>query len=110
MKKTVLCLLSVLLVAFQVSTQADVSIEGGYTDCGYWMRARQQNRAIALENYVLGYLDGASVGYDREFWGADGRIISREAVYSWMDNYCRSNPLNLIIPGLWKLFEERAKK
>jgi len=81
MKKTLLCLLSVLLVAFQTSSQANVSLEGLNTDCGHWMSARQKDSSVALENYSLGFLDGASTGQDREFWRADGRIISREAVY-----------------------------
>lgn len=110
MKKTVLYLLSFLLVVFQSACQAEVSVQGGYTDCGLWMRARQQNGAGQLESYAMGFLDGFSSGKDREFWAADGRVISRDAVYLWLDNYCRSNPLNLLGTGLWKLFQERAKR
>ncbi len=110
MKKTVFCLVSVLLVAFQSYAQAQVHIEGALTDCGDWIQARQQNRSVVLESYIIGYLGGFSSGSHREFWSADGRNISREAVYLWMDNYCRSNPLNVILTGVHTLFNERARQ
>jgi hypothetical protein len=34
-------------------------------------------------------LDGLSSGADREFWQADGRAISWDAAYFWIDGYCR---------------------
>ncbi len=112
MKKTVLlCLVSwILLVAFQTPSRADVSVAGGDLDCGLWMRARQQNKANVFESYVLGFLDGISAGEDREFWRGNGQIISRDSVYLWIDNYCRSNPLSQVVPGVFKLFREPAKK
>lgn len=111
MKKTVLCLLSILLIAFQISARgADVFVEGVTVDCGYWTQARQARRAVSLEHYVLGFLDGFSAGREREFWRANGRLISREAAYLWIDNYCKSNPLKPIVTGLWELFNERPKQ
>ena|SRR6516162_6596792 len=85
-----------------------VHIEG-IVDCGDWLASRQQKTSIALEHYVLGMLNGLAIGADREFWQADGRAISRDAVYFWIDGYCRSHPTDLLNTAVVRFFTERTR-
>ena len=88
-----------------------MAVSGGSLDCGVWVHARQENRGQArvYESYVLGFLDGIAVGEDREFWSGKARTVSRDAAYLWVDNYCRSNPLSMVVTAVFKLFKESAK-
>jgi hypothetical protein len=83
-------------------------IEGGTTDCGDWLAARSENRSVAFEHYVIGELNGLSMGTDIEFWRADGRQLSRDAVYYWLDNYCHTHPTDMIVPAVFELFKDRS--
>ena len=88
---------------------SQVYVEGGGADCGQWIKARNAERAGNFEHFVLGFLNGMALTTDKEFWAPrGGPKVSREAVYLWMDNYCRTNPLNAIATGVVTLFRERA--
>jgi hypothetical protein len=87
--------------------QAGVWVRGGI-DCGQWAASRSNKSGSFFEAYVLGYLDGFSMGRHSEFWKADGRLISDEAVYLWLDEHCKANPLQAIQSGLFVLFTDRA--
>jgi hypothetical protein len=85
----------------------------GFGCVGALTAANGQHRAVTkaevfFEAYVLGYLDGFSMGRHSEFWKADGRLISDEAVYLWLDEHCKANPLQAIQSGLFVLFTDRA--
>ena len=85
-----------------------ISVEGAL-DCGQWSAARTKERAGYFEHYLLGLLNGMALGKRIEFWHAGGRSSpSREAVYLWMDKYCRENPLSHFITGAFELFAERT--
>jgi hypothetical protein len=84
-----------------------VYVEGDI-DCGDWLAARRDKRAVAFEHFVLGFLNGISVGTDTEFWHADGRRLSRDSVYFWIDNYCRTHSVNPLITAVTTLFKERS--
>src|SRR5262245_26977825 len=78
----------------------------GTVDCGDWIKARGEQRASYLEHYLIGLLNGLSLGHEVEFWRADGRMLSRDAVYAWMDNYCQKNPLEDIVTATVQLYKE----
>ena len=80
----------------------------GTADCGTWIEARSKKLSELLEHYSLGMLDTLSLVRQREFWESDGRRISREAVYLWLDGYCRDHPLEIIIVGITSLYIERS--
>jgi hypothetical protein len=80
----------------------------GMSDCGDWLSSRQEKSAIALQTFAVGMLDGMAVASDKEFWHADGRGISRDAVYFWIDGYCHSHPTDLIVSAVMSLFKQRA--
>ena len=80
----------------------------GTLDCGMWTKARGEQVATALEQYVLGLLNGLSLGHGIDFWRADGWVLSRDAVYAWMDNYCQKNQLEDVVPATVQLYKERS--
>jgi hypothetical protein len=65
-------------------------------------------RPISFEQYVLGMLNGLTIGADLEVWNADGRTISWDAVYFWIDGYCRSHPTDLLNSAVVTFFKERS--
>lgn len=80
----------------------------GMSDCGDWLQARQNKTSVALEHFALGTLNGIAIGRYTEFWRADGREISRAAVYFSIDNYCRIHPTDLLGLAITSLFEQRT--
>jgi hypothetical protein len=80
----------------------------GQLDCGQWVEVRTKGRSQAFEYYVIGVLNGLTLGHGVEFWQADGRAVSRGAVYLWLDNYCRNHPLDSAMQGIVGLYSERS--
>ncbi len=78
-------------------------------DCGVWVSARKAKTSVALEAHVLGILDGLSLGANRDFWKANGApMLSRDAVFLWIDNYCLAHPLDASVEAVLALFKERS--
>jgi hypothetical protein len=111
--RTLLLTLTLTFLLFPTSLTAEtfgnkpVNVEGG-SDCGDWLASRQRKTSIALEHYVLGMLNGLALGTDREFWHADGRAISWDAAYFWVDAYCRSHPTDVLATAVLTFFKERT--
>jgi hypothetical protein len=80
----------------------------GTLDCGMWVKARNHRTADNLEHYLVGLLNGMVLGSAIEFWRAGGTKVSREQIFLWMDNYCRSTPLSDVIVGAVALMNERT--
>jgi hypothetical protein len=100
--------LAVAVLAISVSrADAGVVIEG-QVDCGLWVKARTGGSAGYLEHYLIGLLNGMVMGTGIEFWRAGGVPVSREQVFLWMDNYCRSEPLSYVTGGAVLLMDERT--
>lgn len=78
-------------------------------DCGRWAKDRKLDKADILEAFVIGYLNGLSLGHGEEFWNAGHAPISRDAVFLWLDKYCDMNPLNYLSDGVDELFNQRAE-
>jgi hypothetical protein len=78
-------------------------------DCGQWIEARKNSGSSALELYILGLLNGLSLGTGVEFWRSGGQSKpSREAIYLWIDNYCTANPLEDVFEAAIALYIERS--
>jgi len=58
---------------------------------------------------VLGYLSGLNSSGVEKGDPLDA-ISSAEQIYAWMDNYCRQNPLNTVVPGGNRLFREISNR
>lgn len=96
-----------LAVAVLPGSAEGIRIEGT-VDCGNWHESRSNRSAVVLEGYLLGLINGLAVGAKTDFWRYAGNTLSREQVYLWMDNYCRSSPLSTVLTGAVALMEERT--
>jgi hypothetical protein len=67
----------------------------GYLSCGNWTAWRRENLALGPEQWVLGFLSGT--GNMGGPLGIDPlNEVDAEGVWGWVDNYCRSHPLEKI--------------
>jgi hypothetical protein len=77
-------------------------------DCSEWVKARKLKRSSPHEARLVGMLDGMAIGRMIEIWKAQGNPMSKEQVYSWMDNYCQANPRSRVVIGAEELANERT--
>lgn len=92
-------LLLVLFFAYAAGFSANsnaVTVKG-MESCGAWVKNRAgqpaPSRSAKVDSaWLAGYLSGVAVARDIDFLkGVDDNTIKL-----WMDNYCRSHPLDLI--------------
>jgi len=82
-----------LMVAIAAPPADAVQVIGvGLGSCGTWTadRAARDVDEVADRAWVVGYLSGAAV------WGPDLNPlqgVDAQAVWAWLDNYCRAHPL-----------------
>ncbi len=76
--------------------------------CGEWIDHRKKSDTLALSNtsWLVGYLSGLAAGSGRNFLPGN----ENTEIFSWMDNYCRSNPLTDIAVGGSSLMAELVAK
>jgi hypothetical protein len=85
-----------LVVLATPPADADVQVIGaGLTPCWSWTadRAARSYAEVGDEQWVVGYLSAAAV------WAPNLkplRGVDAEAVFAWMDNYCRAHPLVIL--------------
>jgi hypothetical protein len=77
-------------------------------NCGEWLKARKLKRSSPHEARLVGMLDGMAVGRMTDIWKAQGKPMSRDQAYEWMDVYCQSNPRTRIVIGAEALANERT--
>ena len=97
------CVLLIPAAAAAVQTR-------GVPSCADWTKA-SRTAALYYRSWLVGYLSGMAQGTGAEFWGrpdAPNRL-SNEAVFQWIDNYCRAQPLKDVDDGAAELFRERRK-
>ena len=83
----------------------------GGESCGTWIEARKTNNTSRYGSWLLCYLSALNL------WGVIGRkdaLIGTDAEgpYAWMDRYCQSHPLELIVQGagdLARQLDQRAQ-
>src|SRR4051812_10777106 len=68
----------------------------GMNSCGAWTFERQQNsvKSAFYATWVLGYVSGQNADESTSEF-LEG--VDAGAIFGWIDNYCRSNPLMKII-------------
>lgn len=104
MKSTIAAL---ALACFSQITAAGFAMFGG-TDCGKWMADKSDTR----KSWLLGYMSGLSSMHEKTGKNDDplDKVNSSEQIFLWMDNYCKSNPLNNVYQGGDALFIELMQK
>lgn len=107
-----LVLLFALLFAVPARAGNEYVILGaGSRPCGSWLRARSQAApdSAVLQSWVLGYITSINanlltIAQDV----ADG--MTPDGLFSWIDNYCASHPLDSLARATGSLLDDlRAK-
>ena len=81
----------------------------GQPDCGQWIK----NPLPTHKAWILGYISGLNTVHVIEKQKpADplDKVSSADQIYLWIDNYCKSNPLNKGSQAAWELFMELKTK
>ena len=82
------------LLSFAAPLKAQLKLNATGT-CAMWLKAGKNKVFRQIEEaFVLGLIDGMSVGANMNFWATkEGQLKINQAL-SWVDVYCRANPLN----------------
>ena len=99
----------ILLLGFAAPLKAQLKLNATGT-CAIWLKAGKNKVFRQIEEaFVLGLIDGMSVGANMNFWATkEGQVKINQAL-SWVDVYCRANPLEHTVTGVQKLFNSRAE-
>jgi len=82
----------------------------GPGSCGQWSGLRgipitQPSKAVPL-NWILGYLTGRSAASGRDLLG----LVDIESASAWIDNYCQTNPLDMLGTAAARLGDELERR
>jgi hypothetical protein len=81
----------------------------GGVSCGKWTEVRANGQSIPMQFWALGFVSGAN-GFTAE--GNDFvKGTDAAAIYAWLDNRCRSQPLEVFadaVAGLANELKARA--
>jgi hypothetical protein len=85
----------------------------GLSSCGTWTQERREARgAIPTRAWILGYLSGVNaLDGDADFLAPVA--VDSPAIFGWIDNYCRSKPLDNVqdaVNGLMIELRSRARR
>jgi hypothetical protein len=98
----------VLVIAAADGASARKIWGAGVTSCREWQENRTQENLASWQqrSWIAGYLSG----YNSASWGRDFLVRQPDAaaIYSWIDNYCRDNPLDDLIHAVTALKDEVA--
>jgi hypothetical protein len=79
---------------------------GANATCGRWSADRQSGNAFSVSNWALGFLSGAAA-FSENLNPLEG--LDSDAVLYWIDNYCRSRPLDKFTVALRAFIDEHPK-
>jgi hypothetical protein len=79
---------------------------GANATCGKWSADRQSGDAFSVGNWALGYLSGAAT-FSQALNPLEG--LDSDAVLYWIDNYCRSRPLDKLTVALRAFVHEHPQ-
>jgi hypothetical protein len=87
----------VLSIAFWATALSAHAEGGNYwlmwsPDCAQWLQYRQTKQSEMHEAYVVGLINGMSMGSGVSIWSETGKP-TKEQLFYWLDEYCRNNPL-----------------
>ena len=107
MKSTLAVTLIVVLLSGSARAQNHATSGQGTAACGFWTASRHDGAASNVEQWVLGFLSGIANA-------THGRVdplhkTDDQAVWSWIDNYCKGHPLDLIVNAAGKFAVTRTR-
>jgi hypothetical protein len=95
--------LAVTLISFSAYGTPKKMIGEGWESCGKWTKERslRTERSIIMATWVLGYVSGQNQAVDEL---PDFLLqTDAEGMLAWIDNFCRSNPLEIVGTAVDKL-------
>lgn len=98
----------ILLVGLMFSTGASALVVVGDRGCGVWVKDREEKGfAEGLDkSWLNGFLTGIAVSAQVDFL----KDSNAESNYLWIDNYCKTNPLDDLSLAGAKLASELKKR
>ena len=101
-----LILISAILIGSSlqsVAQQPRTYIGYAETSCGSYTNDRSKNMAWGMETWALGFISGQN-------WASTTpdslKGVDAAALYAWLDNYCRQNPLEKFPKAVMALARE----
>jgi len=80
----------------------------GIADCGLWHQARSNGGSSSLEHSIQGFINGAAMATKIEIWHGNGVDTSPQSAYLYIDNYCKSHPLEDIWQASYAFINEKT--
>ena len=100
------------MLGFPVPAWADRGVDyvgaGSDSSCGTWLNLRQGNilEWSPMGSWALGYLSGVA-------WASETlnplKDVDANAVWYWLDNYCRAHPTTIFFRALQAFVHEHPK-
>ena len=108
--KPAMVMLAFALMTGSAEAQKDTFTVVSPTSCGGWTAHRRDNTADVPEFWVLGFLSGAAAGS----WASPARLdplngVDAEGVWAWIDNYCRTHPLDSLVNAAVMFLREHPR-
>ncbi len=79
---------------------------GSSSSCGAWLENRRSSSYNTMRYWALGYLSGAAT-FSRDLDPLAG--VDAEALFHWLDNYCRIHPIDRFVDALHVFILEHPK-
>ena len=100
---------TLFLIGLLVTSRVSGTEAMGDITCGKWVKDRassSKNDQLIGDSWLIGYLNGIAQWSEVDIFTA----IDGDALFLWMDNYCKANPLEGLAHGGFNLSIELIKK
>lgn len=113
--KFIQILLITMAIGFTANSYAETVAILGVPSCGQWVAGRtkdsQHIKGELYKSWLMGYISGLSMELNATILKVDVlKDTDAESLFLWMDNYCKTNPLNTLSDGELELFVELIKR
>lgn len=106
MRQSILGIIFLCCIQPVNAQDSSILIGAGTTSCGKWLEARNDlGSHYQLKQWVFGFMSGRNYGGGPQAQPADG-----EGIVSFVELYCRNNPLHLIAQAAAAAVQETGGK
>jgi hypothetical protein len=106
----IISVFTVLLSGAAKSQNIQTLGPGADASCGEWLANRQAGNEALLQSWALGYLSAAAITSYAFTRARPLNGIDANAVFYWLDNYCRAHPTTSFVAALSEFSGERSKE
>lgn len=97
-------ILFVLLVAIPCTSEGHIAIGAGTDSCGKWIESRNEPAShFQYKEWIFGFLSGVNSNSNSN---KQSRPPDGAAVVAFIDQYCKNNPLHLLVSAADALIQE----